>query len=67
MKDYVGTELAVGDTVIAVELDYRNFIDAKIVRMTKSFVILQYRKHGVTREFKQSPLFVISRAPLVER
>lgn len=58
-KDFLGNEVSVGDIVITTELQYRNFMRCKVVRITDKMVFLKPLKgqcvdqHNKTREFKQ--------------
>ncbi|QGT54393.1 hypothetical protein b3_0149 [Synechococcus phage B3] len=66
MKDFLGNNLEVGDIVVMMRPNYREFMKAKIVRFTKCFVIVTYEeKYGPNREFvshyeiKQDPCQLI--------
>ena len=52
MRDYLGKELQIGDEVIYVELKYRNFDKAVIVRFTDHYVFIRV-SGGEGREIKQ--------------
>ena len=51
MIDYLGKELQIGDEVVYVELKYRNFDKAVIVRFTDHYVFIKASSGG--REIKQ--------------
>lgn len=61
--DFLGVETKVGDTVVTTEMHYRNFIKAKVVKITAKMVFLEeltVRKHySSKREWKAEKNFVI--------
>lgn len=40
MKDFLGNELSIGDTVVMIRPQYRELFKTKIIRFTKCYVIL---------------------------
>jgi hypothetical protein len=44
MNDYLGKELAVGDTIIMITPGYRDFTKGKIVRFTPQYAIIEMPK-----------------------
>ena len=42
MKDYLGQNLEIGDSVFFVEQGYRSFKKGKILRFTPQFVVVEY-------------------------
>jgi hypothetical protein len=43
MKDFLGNELKVGDTVIFIEPNYRNFQKGKIFKITEKTIFISWR------------------------
>jgi hypothetical protein len=43
MKDFLGNELKVGDTVIFIEPNYRNFQKGKIFKITEKTIFINWR------------------------
>ena len=53
MKDFLGNELNVGDTVVMIRPNYRELMKAKIIRFTNCFVVLSC-PHVWKGEIKQT-------------
>lgn len=43
MKDFLGNELKVGDTIIFIEPNYRNFQKGKIFKITEKTVFINWQ------------------------
>ena len=66
MKDFLGAELAVGDTVAFPRPKYRELVRGTVKKITKCFVFIEYQVHWTENYFtevKQDPCQVI-RVPL---
>lgn len=47
MKDFLGTEINIGDSVVLTEPGYRNFVKAKVIAFTPQKVRVEYKlKHS---------------------
>ena len=57
MKDFLGEDLSIGDTVVMIRPGYRELVKAKIERFTKHYVFLKYIPHfsNIEDEIKQTP------------
>lgn len=70
MKDFLEQELNVGDTVVLILPGYRELTKGTIVRFTKCFVIVLYRKpwggvHDGNTEVKQTPNQLVKVQPSI--
>ena len=45
MKDILGQELSVGDSVVVVRKGYRDMVKAKIIALTSKFIRAEYPLH----------------------
>jgi hypothetical protein len=60
-KDYLGQEINVGDPVIFVQLNYRNFLKGTITKITEKTVLISHPKTNTcSTETKQYPDQVIN-------
>lgn len=61
MKDFVGNEVKVGDTVICLEKGYNNLIKAKVVKITPQAIKVtwpgMYNERNVLRKRNQFVLY----------
>jgi len=57
MKDFLGAELHIDDTVVMIRPHYRELVKATIVKFTDKFVFVKYKLHfGESYEtVKQTP------------
>lgn len=57
MKDFLGNELNIGDTVVMIQPRYRELVKATILRFTDHYVFLKYKLHYGDHmdEVKQTP------------
>lgn len=57
MKDFLGNELNIGDTVVMIMPGYRSLVKSTILRFTKCYVILDLRNfpYVYNDEIKQFP------------
>lgn len=46
MKDFLGTELQLGDMVVLTQPSYRNFVRAKVIAFTPKKVRVEYKMRG---------------------
>lgn len=42
MKDYFGNELQIGDKIVMIEPNYRNFVTGKILKFTPKNIQVEY-------------------------
>lgn len=60
MRDFLDRELNVGDTVVFVQLGYRNLLVGTIARMTPKTILIAHDETNVcSRETKQFPSQVV--------
>lgn len=58
-EDFLGNEVRAGDLVATTELQYRNFMKCRVIRVTDKMVFLKplpqdgIAQHNREREFKQ--------------
>lgn len=50
MKDFLGNELSVGDTVVAIEKQYRNFKKARIIKIMNVKLTVEYTQYNGYKE-----------------
>ncbi len=46
MKDFLGTEIQLGDMVVLTQPNYRNLVRAKVIAFTPKKVRVEYRMRG---------------------
>ncbi len=54
MKDFIGQEVAVGDTVICIEKGYNNLVKAKVTKITPQNIKVKYPKWNSDYEVLRS-------------
>ena len=59
MKDYLGNECQVGDTVIFNEPYYKGLVDGKIIRFTPKGIRVAYQLHNRPEEYYKRDTFVV--------
>lgn len=58
MKDYLGNECQVGDTVIFNEPYYKDLVDGKIAKFTPKGIRVVYQLHNRSGEYYKRDTFV---------
>ena len=60
MKDFLGNELGIGDGVVFMQKEYRNFLKCIVIKMTPKMIVISHERTNVgDRETKQFPSQVI--------
>lgn len=55
MKDFLGNEVKVGDSVVCMEKGYSNLIHAKVVKLTPQAIKVVYTKWDGGHEVLRTP------------
>lgn len=53
MKDFYGTEVKIGNTVVCMVKNYRSLVEAIVVKITDKTVVVEYRKHWASDFYKE--------------
>lgn len=53
MKDFCNQEFKINDKVIIIQPHYRNFVEGKIIKITKKMVVVEYHYQGRNHQVKQ--------------
>lgn len=53
MKDFIGQDFKLNDKVIIIQPRYKNFIEGKIIKITKKMVVVEYEYQERTHQVKQ--------------
>lgn len=53
MKDFYGTEVKIGDTVVCMVKNYRSLVEAIVVKITDKTVVVEYHKYLAADFYKE--------------
>lgn len=59
MKDFLGTEIKLGDFVVLTEPKYRNFVRAQVIAFTPQKVRVEYEKWSRKFTYLSEPDFLV--------